>query len=497
MTEEIKKKKQAAEVHVTLTKGQQFIQTSKGVYPLSALKKYEVKKTSKQIKEEEQFGINELVAPPNSPTSLLQLYDMNSTFSACVNQIAEDVAGLGWRLELKEGEEEDEDEKKKINGLLDKPNPEEYLRHILKEMLIDVGIIGWGGFEIVKNRIEEVAEIWHIAGHTFRIHKKKKKFCQQRNNDKVWFKRYGEEKDISPETGKVSKLGLEDRASELIYYKRYYPRSDYYGAPPILSAVGSLVGLIGIRDYNLSFFENYGVPAALITLTGKWKDGSAKKIKNFLDTEIRGSENMHRTMVFQVPDENAKFQWQQLSVDIKEGSFRLYRESLQEDILIAYSMPGERIGVRPRVGKLGGGSMTTEATKIYIESVVEPLQKDMEDIINGPIIEQGLNCHKYVFKLNTLDIRNIDAERDRYIKYIEHAMMTPNQARNKLGLGKPYIGGNNYYMKSGLEVVGEEELEKREDKFIKAMEDLKEGINRLTEDDFLKEVGKDEGKLGD
>jgi len=492
MTEGIEKKKQA-EVHVTLTKGQQFIQTSKGVYPLSALKKYEVKKTSKQIKEEEQFGINELVAPPNSPTSLLQLYDMNSTFSACVNQIAEDVAGLGWRLELKEGEEEDEDEKKKINELLNKPNPEEYLRHILKEMLIDVGIIGWGGFEIVRNAIGEIAEIWHIAGHTFRIHKKKKKFCQQRNNEKVWFKRYGEEKDISAENGNQGKFDEKSRANELIYYKRYYPRSDYYGAPPILSAVGSLVGLIGVRDYNLSFFENYGVPAALITLIGEWKDGSAKKIKNFLDTEIRGSENAHRTMVFQLPDENAKFQWQQLSVDIKEGSFRLYKESLQEDILIAYSMPGERIGVRSRIGKLGGGNITEEATKIYIESVVEPVQTDMEDIINGPIIEQGLNCHKYRFKLNTLDIRNIDAEANRYIKMIASALMTPNQARNRLGLGKPYVGGNRYYMKSGMEEVGEEELEKREDKFIKAMEDLKEGISKLTGDDFLKEVGKDEG----
>jgi len=496
MTEEVKKKKQA-EVHVTLTKGQQFIQTNKGIYPLSVLKKHEIKKTSKQIKEEEQFGINELVAPPNSPNSLLQLYDMNSTFSACVNQIAEDVAGLGWRLELKEGEEEDEDEKKKINELLDKPNPEEYLRHILKEMLIDVGIIGWGGFEAVRNALGEVAEIWHIAGHTFRIHKKKKKFCQQRNNDKIWFKRYGEEKDISPETGKEGKFDLESRANELIYYKRYYPRSDYYGAPPILSAVGSLIGLIGVRDYNLSFFENYGIPAALITLIGEWKEGSAKKIKNFLDNEVRGSENAHRTMVFQLPDENAKFQWQQLSVDLKEGSFRLYKESLQEDILVAYSMPGERIGVRPRVGKLGGGGITEEATKIYVESVVEPLQTDMEDIINGPIIEQGLNCHKYKFKLNTLDIRNVDAEAGRYIKMIASALLTPNQARNKLGLGKPYAGGNKYYMKSGMEEVGEEELEKREDKFIKAMEELKEGINKLAEGDFLKEVGKDEERSED
>jgi len=496
MTEEMKKRKQA-EVEVTLTKGQQFIQTSKGVYPISVLKKYEVKKTSKQIKEEEQFGINELIAPPNSPNSLLQLYDMNSTFSACVDQIAEDVAGLGWRLELKEGQEEDENEKKKIKELLEKPNPEESLRQILKEKLIDIGIVGWGGWEVVRNNIGEVAEIWHIAAHTFRIHKKKKKFCQQRNNEKKWFKRFGEEGDISLETGKVGKFEEENRANELIYYKRYYPRSDYYGAPAIIPAIGSLIGLIGIRDYNLSFFENYGVPAALITLSGDWKDGSAKKIKNFLDTEIRGSENAHRTMVFQIPDENAKFQWQQLSVDIKEGSFRLYRESLQEDILIAYHMPGERIGVLPRVGKLGGGKEAEEATKVYVESVIEPYQTDMENIVNGLIIEQGLNCHKYVFKLNTLDIRNIDAEGDRYIKYIENALMTPNQARNKLGLGKTYIGGDKYYMKSGMEEVGEEELEKREDRFVKAMEELKEGINKLAESDFLKVVGEDKEGLED
>jgi len=186
-----------------------------------------------------------------------------------------------------------------------------------------------------------------------------------------------------------------------------------------------------------------------------------------------------------------------LSVDVKEGSFRLYRESLVEDILIAYHMPGERIGVRSRVGKLGGGKETEEGTKIYVESVVEPYQTDMENIVNSKIIEEGLNCHRYVFKLNTLDIRNIDAEGDRYIKYIEHALMTPNQARNKLGLGKTYVGGDNYYMKSGLEVVGEEELEKREDKFIKAVEDLTEGINKLAEGDFLKEVGKDKEELED
>ena len=64
-------------------------------------------------------------------------------------------------------------------------------------------------------------------------------------------------------------------------------------------------------------------------------------------------------------------------------------------------MPGERIGIRHQIGKLGGGNVAEEATKVYVESVVEPIQTDIENIINRLIIEQGLNCHKYVFKLNT------------------------------------------------------------------------------------------------
>ncbi|GAI76401.1 unnamed protein product, partial [marine sediment metagenome] len=129
--------------------------------------------------------------------------------------------------------------------------------------------------------------------------------------------------------------------------------------------------------------------------------------------------------------------------------------------------------------------------------VVEPLQEDIEDMVNHKIIEQGLHCESYKFKLNDLDIRDVDAESKRYVRLINAATMTPNQARNKLGLGKSYTGGNKYYMKSGLEEVGEEELEKREDKFIKAMEDLQEGISKLAEGDFLKEAGKDEGESED
>ncbi|GAH97641.1 unnamed protein product, partial [marine sediment metagenome] len=84
-------------------------------------------------------------------------------------------------------------------------------------------------------------------------------------------------------------------ANELIFYKNYYPQSEYYGAPNILPSIGAVMGLIGVRDYNLAFFENYGIPAALIILKGRWSKDTAKQISDFIDVELKGSEQAHKT----------------------------------------------------------------------------------------------------------------------------------------------------------------------------------------------------------
>ncbi len=233
----------------------------------------------------------------------------------------------------------------------------------------------------------------------------------------------------------------------MIYYLNYYPKSDYYGAPNIISAIGDVIGLIGLRDYNLAFFENYGVPSAIIVLEGDWDEGSDKKVEQFLSKEIKGNENAHRTLVVTQPD-NCKFTYTPLGVDVKEGSFKLYEQGRKEDILVAYSMPPERVGIRI-VGKLGG-NVAEEANKIYVHGVVEPLQTDLEEIINDKLLDSEI----YKFKFKDIDLRDYDAEIERMNKRIEHGTMTPNESIVALG-GKPYPGGDTYYMLSSLIEVGE------------------------------------------
>jgi len=444
MTEESKAKK----------KGRVFVQTSTGrVLPFPELRKAEIQKSSQQVQQtQRKLFADDVITPPYPPESFLVLYESNPVFWRCVNQLAIDVAGLGWSLQLCENAKEDKAEAERINEFLEKPNSGgEYLRTILKQLLIDWGTIGWFGIEAVRDNKGGVAEIYHIPAHTFRIHKSKEKFCQIRNNKKVWFKKFGLEKDISPKDGKEGKFSIKTRANELIYYKNHYPKSDHYGAPNILPAVGDVIGLIGLRDYNLAFFENYGIPSAIIILEGEWEAGSDKKISEFLEKEIKGSENAHRTLVVK-QQENCEFKYTPLETKVKEGSFRLYEQVRRDHILIAYSMPPERVGVR-MVGKLGG-NVAEEATKIYVQSVVEPLQLDLESIIN----QQLLQSETYKFKFEDIDLRNYADEIKRMNEQIEHGTLTPNEARNELGY-KSYPGGDKFFMMSSLIEIGEAEEE--------------------------------------
>jgi len=450
MTEENKNK-------APIKKGSVFIHTSKGLFPYSLLEKAEIndKQKSKQLKEYDRWvAANDLIEPPYSPAVLLEFYESNPVFFRCVKQIAIDVVGLGWNLSLKEDQKENKQEYERINNFIRHPNKnfDESFRIIFEKALIDWGSIGYFGLEVVRNLAGEVDSFYHVPAYTIRVHKDKKKYCQIRNNKKIWFKSMYSDEDINTTTGKKYTGSNTDKANELIFYKNFYPKSDYYGVPNALAALGDIIGLIGVRDYNLAFFENYGVPAAIVVLKGDWQEGSDKKVSKYLNKDFKGASNAHRTLVVQQPD-GVEFEYIPLAKDVKEAGFKLYENIRREDILMTYSMPPERVGIRI-VGKLGG-NVAEEAMKVYIESVIEPLQTDLEYIIN----EQLLQSEVYEFKFENIDIRNYTDIVERQNKQIEHGTKTPNEARKELGLS-PYDGGDKFYIMSNLIEIGENETAK-------------------------------------
>ena len=456
-------------------KGEAFVVTSKGMYSYEDITKAKVE-SSKQVKAAASYRTqNDLVPPPFPPQTFLILLESNPIFARCVKQTAVDVAGLGWTLQLIEGKAENKAELDRLNLFLDHPNEDDSFRTILKQLLIDYGSIGWFGIEVIRSVADGIAQVYHVPAHTINVHKENDKYCQIRGTKKVWFKKYGVEKDISADEGKESKFdgdAAKDKANELIFHKNYYPRSEYYGAPDILPAIGDLMGAISQRDYNLAFFKNFGMPSAIILLEGEWEDTAASAVKKFVKHEVTSTENAHKTLVLSLPEnENTKFTYTPLTdKHPKDAAFKQYAQDCRDDIMIAYSMPPERIGVRV-TGKLGG-NVANEATQVYISGVIEPLQLDMESIINDKLLMSEI----YKFKFNDIDLRNLDNEVKRHVEMIGSGMETPNEARTELTGKEEYTEGDKFFIGTTLVEVGgvedaAEDVNKHEAGFLKGVQE--------------------------
>ena len=456
-----------------------FVHTSKGLFPISVLKAAERKKkkaTSKQLKEETAFlGQNDLVPYPFEASTLLELKDNCAFFDRCVKQIANDVMGQGWKLELREGKKDAPKEKERILAFIEScgGDRDETFEETLERGIIDWGYIGWWGWEVGRategSNKGEVNGLWHVPAQTFYVHKSHKKYCQKRGSDEAWFKRFSLEEEITLKEGKpvdeeklkeIKDMDEKEKpvlANELIYYKNYYPQSEYYGAPNILPSIGAVMGLIGVRDYNLAFFENYGIPAALIILKGRWDEETAKQISDFIDVELKGSEQSHKTFCIH-PPKDGEFEYIKLGIEIKEGSFKLYQKSLRDEILLDYSMPPYRIGVA-EIGALGG-TTTQEASKNYAQGVIAPLEEVVERLVTKKLFMEGLKAESYLFRLNEIDLRDLDAEAARDTIYFGLGARTSNQILKRQGK-ESYPEGNQYFVSSTFLPVGEETVEKK------------------------------------
>jgi len=391
---------------------------------------------------QEWLGQNGLVVRPYEPESFLTLQESIPVLDRCVRQVATDVAGLGYALTLRKDHKENNEEKDRALTFLEECNDEgDDIHSISERLLIDWGIIGFNGLEIARTNKKIIGKVFHVPAPDLFVHKSRKLFAQKIGKDLTWFKQYGQEglpKD-APE-GIVAE-------NEMLLSKNYYSRSTSYGAPYVLSAAGSCVGLINIRDYNLSFFENFGIPAYLVKLIGDWEEGSQEAIEEFLNTEIKGTENQHKTFVLQIPT-GGDAEIERLSVDNKEGSFKVFHEVWTRDVLIAYGMPPYRVGIAAQ-GSLGG-SVAKEMTEIYKQSIIGPLQRKLERMWTRDILMKGLGVKNYTLDFEEIDTKDINAEVDRLLGLHSVGAVNGNEIRHTLDLGDDVPGGKQYVIYATL-----------------------------------------------
>lgn len=480
------------EVKIESREGQVYVATAGGLRPF---KKFKIKKSSKQLQEQERWiTIENLISKPYHPQHFLQFYEQAPVLAACVNQLAEDVSGVGWRLALKEGEEEDPEEKKEVKSFLEHVNPEESIKQLLGKCMIDYFLLGAMEIEVVRTLGGKICELWHIPDRGIYLHRSKKKYSQFLQNKYCWFTIYEPDSAkraiISKVTGKKGSYNFEARANELIRLISYNPASSFYGLPPLVSSIASILNLIESAQFHLAFLWDRGIPEYVIFLKGKWSEGSPSKIANFLQTQVKGKH--FQSLVLQ-PPEGGDARFDQLSVDMKSSEFLLELTSIsREDIMATYRVPANRLSIFKKGGSLNT-SLYAESNKVYWESVVQPNQMIIESKVNQ-ILEGFLGRpSKYIFGIADMDLRTTSEDIKNFKELFGMASVTPNQIRAKLGMpGYGEIGDKYYLAKTYMpleEVLKitkklkkrEADLDEREIKLIEAMTEFESGFEGVLE----------------
>ena len=412
--------------------------------------------------------------PPLPPDRLLNLTEENALHSACLQAKATDACGRGWSFEPSEGNEADtsliESElPEELRSAMEDLTPDLTFTELLYQAAWEMDAIGWGVWEVVREDNDgtpgkhgKIAAIYPIPSHTIRASLDPRKWVQIRAGRVRYFKLFGAECTINNETGEVyewTKQASDDRkkadsmpeayvASELIIFKNYTPRSLWYGLPRWVSAIATIAELGAIREFNVSWFASGGQTDYHMHLKAASLD-VAKEMKEEIEQQTREFAGRGHTTLITVGDPDTEVSVNKLGELLREGHFRLRRGDLVKEVLIAHQVPPYRVGWA-ETGSLGG-SAADEMLGAYSIGAIKPIQRVIEDRLRTTLFDpkKGIKTDKFRLKLKELELEDVKSELALAIGGVENGFITPNQAREQLGLDtdddKDEL--NEYYVK--------------------------------------------------
>ena len=296
------------------------------------------------------------------------------------------------------------------------------MTHTLMKFYTDVQATGNGYLEIGRKTNGDIGYVGHIPATTMRVRRLKDGYVQIIGQKIVYFRNFGA-KNKNPIT-------TDPRPNEILHYKEYSPLNTFYGIPDIMSAISSLHGDQLATQYNIDYFGNKATPRYVVTLKGaKLSSDAEDKLFRFLQTSLKGQS--HRTLYIPLPGDSdnnkVEFEMKPIENGVQEASFNEYRMRNRDDILVAHQVP---------LSKIGGGDGASIAAALaqdrtFKEQVARPAQTNLEKMLNR-IVKEKTDILEFEF--NELTLTDEIAQSQILERYVKTQVMTPNEARESLGL---------------------------------------------------------------
>lgn len=270
-----------------------------------------------------------IIQPPINLDLWARMMELNSRLGRCVRTYARNTVGLGWEVvpTIPVNDQTPPDVKAKVaaqkaqvEALLKRPNKRMPFVTLFTVVKMDEEAMGNGYMEVARNPAGKINGLFHVSAVTVRLRKNGLGFVQVRGNQKKFFKEFGDKRIIDAETGKVlvredgtkteagnkfsGLIPPKNRASEILHFLLYSPRSSFYGLPRYMASSPAVSGNRLAANRNVAFFENDATPRLIITVSGgRIAPESVQMLERFVRGKGKnGPAGAHRIAVLQVEE---------------------------------------------------------------------------------------------------------------------------------------------------------------------------------------------------
>ncbi|MBI4563367.1 MAG: phage portal protein [Planctomycetes bacterium] len=154
--------------------------------------------------------------------------------------------------------------------------------------------------------------------------------------------------------------------------------------------------------------------------------GTRKRIEEYFHTHIKG--HAHKTLILEVDQEEGE----QVDIEIKDASFRMFRADNAEEIRVAHGVPGRLIGLSEK-GGLGGAGEGETQQEIFKYHVIEPKQTRLEYRINNFLIKLGFGFEDWELRFKEIDVTDEAKVAEIIQKLVKLGVLTINEGRREMG----------------------------------------------------------------
>jgi DNA-binding MarR family transcriptional regulator len=353
------------------------------------------------------------------PNYLLRIYNNSAKHNAIVTGKVDYICGNGWGVKS-----EDEMEKAKVFGMIDKVNTkEESLNELTNKLVTDLTIFGGYYLQIIWTKATgEIAEMYHVDYYKVRTNADNTEFYVSDN----WIKN----DNVNPRPDFDTYPAFDPNnttGSQILYFKEYRAGVNTYSLPDYRGAISYIELDISIGEYHLNTINNGMFSSKLINLNGgKVSQEEEDRIEKQFQNKFSGSKNAGKFMLAFNDSKENEPSIIDLSGTELDKHFDLLNLTVQQEIFSGHKITSPMLFGIKTEGQLGGRSELRDAYQLFQNTYVNAKQRAIEETIN------------YLYKFNDvtakLELKPTEPISFEFSEAIISANMTQDEIREKLSL---------------------------------------------------------------